>query len=314
LAGFKLLALKGAIEWQFNRKISSFKFQISNSSLLMKKLPLLVFLGATFIAARIDAQTVFYNNDFPNALVGTASRPESTNKIEIESADDFIANTGAHVTGATFSGLLPSNFDPKSIGQVRIEIYHVFPLDSDPNRTPNVTTRLNSPSDVALLDRDSTSGGLTFTLNLLNANFTAANSVLDGINPAPNQLTHGEGAITGDEVRFTINFTNPFDLAPGHYFFVPQVELAGTDNFFWLSSTRPLAAPSTIFAPDLQSWIRNARLDPDWSRVGADIIGGTTFNAAFSLTGIVPDSGSTLLLLAGATGVLVYLKRRFRPI
>jgi len=276
----------------------------------MKKLPLLVFLAASFIAARIDAQTVFYNNDFPNNLVGTASRPESTNKIEIESADDFMVNSSTQVTGATFSGLLPSNFDPASIGQVRVEIYHVFPTDSDTTRTPNVNTRANSPSDVALLDRDSTSGGLTFSTNVLNADFTAANSVLNGINPKPNQLTNGEGPITGEEVRFTINFTNPFDLPPDHYFFVPQVELAGTDNFFWLSATRPLAAPSTIFAPDLQSWTRSARLDPDWSRIGTDIIGGTTFNAAFSLTGNVPDSGSTAMLLGSALVAMICLKRR----
>jgi len=32
-------------------------------------------------------------------------------------------------------------------------------------------------------------------------------------------------------------------------------------------------------------WIRNADLDPDWLRVGTDIVGGTTFNGSFSLSG-----------------------------
>jgi hypothetical protein len=64
----------------------------------------------------------------------------------------------------------------------------------------------------------------------------------------------------------------------------------------------------------LQAWIRNANLDPDWLREGADVVGGTTFNEAFSVNGVLPDSGSTALLFASATGALVYLRRRFRPI
>jgi hypothetical protein len=50
-------------------------------------------------------------------------------------------------------------------------------------------------------------------------------------------------------------------------------------------------APGTPFptgVTDLQSWIRNADLDPDWLRVGTDVVGGTTpptFNATFSLSG-----------------------------
>ena len=45
-----------------------------------------------------------------------------------------------------------------------------------------------------------------------------------------------------------IDFTNPFSLPPGHYFFVPQVELSGADdNFFWLSANRPIVPPGTPF-------------------------------------------------------------------
>jgi hypothetical protein len=39
---------------------------------------------------------------------------------------------------------------------------------------------------------------------------------------------------------------------------------------------------------DLQAWIRNSDLAPDWLRIGTDIIGGTpapTFNMTFSLVG-----------------------------
>lgn len=176
-------------------------------------------------------------------------------------------------------------------------------------------TRVNSPADVAFADRDSGPGNLSFTTTLLNANFTALNSILNGINPTPNQSTGGEGPITGQEIRFNVDFTTPFLLPADHYFFIPQVELAGADdNFFWLSATRPLVAPSTVFAPDLQSWIRNANLDPDWLRIGTDIVDGDpapTFNGAFSLTGlVVPDSGTTVALLGLALAGVAVLRRK----
>jgi len=109
-----------------------------------------------------------------------------------------------------------------------------------------------------------------------------------------------------------VNFTTPFSLPAGHYFFIPQVELTGSDNFFWLSSERPIVS-GTPFVPDLQSWIRNGNLDPDWSRIGTDIVGGSpapTFNGSFSLTGTVPDTGSTAALFGSGVVALIWLKRR----
>jgi hypothetical protein len=51
---------------------------------------------------------------------------------------------------------------------------------------------------------------------------------------------------------------------------------------------------------DLQAWTRDENLDPDWLRVGADIVGGTSFNTAFSLDGTVtPEPGTTAVVLAG---------------
>jgi hypothetical protein len=272
-------------------------------------------LSCSFFYQQAEAAPIpfFYNNDFPNNLIGTASRPESTGKIEIESADDFLPTPNfTLITNATFTGLIPTG---ATIGEVRVEMYRVFPNDSNTVRTPNVVTRVNSPSDVAFADRSSNDGNLSFTTTILAPTFTALNSVLNGINPSPNQFTGGEGPITGQEIRFNVNFTTPFLLPADHYFFIPQVELtAGTDNFFWLSATRPLVPPSTVFAPDLQSWIRNANLDPDWSRIGTDIVDGNpapTFNGSFSLTGtVVPDSGSTVALLGLALAGVGVLRRK----
>src|SRR5262249_7143719 len=134
--------------------------------------------------------------------------------------------------------------------------------------------------------------------------------------------TTGEGPVTGQEVQFNVNFSTPFSLPADHYFFVPQVELSDSGNFFWLSVPRPIASPGTPFPAgftDLQEWIRNENLAPDWLRVGTDIVGGDTpptFNAAFSVSGVeVPEPGSASIALVGigASVLLRVLRRKRAP-
>lgn len=273
------------------------------------------------------ATPFFFSTGNPDARMATASQPGTAGKIEIESGDDFVLTSTTTITSATFTGLLTGN---ATVGEVRVEIYRVFPNDSNVARTSGpptfstsqVPTRVNSPSDVEFADRDTASSNLTFATNVLSGNFTALNSVLNGINPSPGQRTGGEGAVTGTEVQFDVNFTQPFTLPPNHYFFVPQVEVTDpSGNFFWLSAPRPIVAPGTPFPAgftDLQEWIRNENLAPDWLRVGTDIVGGMpapTFNATFSLTGSVPEPASWSLIVAALAGFgLVQLRRgRARP-
>src|SRR5438270_13116870 len=147
----------------------------------------------------------FFSTGTVNNLMATASRPDTLGKFEIEAADDFIL-TGSQtsLTSATFTGLL-TGASP-TIGEVRVEIYRVFPNDSNVGRTSGpptfstsqVPTRVNSPSDVEFTDRDSTGGSLSFTTSLLAAGFGAANSVNIGIHPKPNQTTNGEGPVGGE--------------------------------------------------------------------------------------------------------------------
>ena len=80
--------------------------------------------------------------------------------------------------------------------------------------------------------------------------------------------------------------------------------LLSSGQFFWLSASRPISGSGTTpFLPDLQAWTRDEALDPDWLRVGTDIVGGGTiapqFNAAFSLSGsAVPEPTSVVLLIS----------------
>ena len=244
----------------------------------------------------------FFSTGNPDGKIATASRPASTGKFEIESADDFVLTQETSITSATFTGLLTGT-NP-TVGEVRVEIYHVFPADSGAP-SGNVPTRANSPSDVEFADRDTSPspGNLTFTTTALGS-FSALNSVQPGgIHPAPLQTTGGNGPISGEDVLFNVSFTTPFDLPADHYFFVPQVEVTDpSGNFFWLS------APKTIPAPaDLQSWTRDQFLDPDWLRVGQDIVGGTpfpTFNATFSLSGaVIPEPSTWAMMLLGFAGL-----------
>jgi hypothetical protein len=283
------------------------------------------FIASALSVGVCSAAPFFISTGNPDGLIATASRPASAGKIEIESADDFLIPGSSLTTlnSATFTGLLTAA-TIADIGEIRVEIYRLFPSDSNVARTSGpptfstsqVPTRVNSPSDVELLDRDTASGNLTFTTSDLGS-FTAGNSIINGINPIPNQHTGGEGPVTGEEIQFNVNFTVPILLVPGHYFFVPQVELTNSGEFLWLSAPRPIVPPGTPFLPDLQSWIRNENLAPDWLRIGSDIVGtpqtGPTFNATFSLTGAVPEPGSLVLVGAGLVVAWWWWRRGKRP-
>ena len=152
-------------------------------------------------------------------------------------------------------------------------------------------SRANSPSDVEIgtATRAGNSGTLTFSANVLNSNFGVGNTVVNNLKVAT-APPGGEGATTGEEVEITITFTNPIILPAGHYFFRPEVLLSSGD-FLYLSAPKVIPAPK-----DLQAWIRNSNLAPDWLRIGTDIVGGATaptFNMTFSLAGeTVPEAGT----------------------
>lgn len=248
-----------------------------------------------WLATPAWAQTFFFTTGNPDGRLGALSQPPSP--VETETADDFALTQTTFINRATITGLIPLNAPLTNISNVEVELYHVFPLDSNVGRTSGpptfstaqVPTRVNSPADVeiAAATRDGSSGTLDFTASLLDGSFLVTDTVVSRI------FNHAgsDGPRTGEEVEIAITFTPPIVLPAGHYFFRPEALVDGGD-FLYLSAPRPIVAPGTPFpagVTDLQAWIRNSSLAPDWLRIGTDIIDSTTpaptFNMTFSLNG-----------------------------
>ena len=268
-----------------------------------KFLAVMLALAAAGFCGQAAAQgpQVVVNTGNPDGKLGALSRTPSANKVETETADDFFLEQTTVLSGATITGLLTNRAALADIGNVEVEIYHVFSVDSDAQRIPAVPTRTNSPSDheIGFATRATTNGTLRARGTLLETSFTVLTSVENNINKKPFNTTHGEGSVTGQEVEITIAFTKPIALGPGRYFFRPEVSVNNGD-FLFLSAPKPIKAPGVAIPGDLQAWIRNTGLSPDWLRIGTDIIGtdipGTTapvFNMAFTLSGITVRNAGT---------------------
>jgi hypothetical protein len=243
-----------------------------------------------WLATPAWANTFFFSTGNPDGKLGALSRPAGSLGLETETADDFFLTQATVVKGATIHGLIPGGTAVSGIARVEVEIYHIFPIDSDAVRAQNVPSRQNSPSDVEIdaATHDSSNGSLSFTATGISP-FTVQSTVVKGITP----MTHGDGPASGEQVEIDIVFNAPIFLPAGHYFFRPEVQLSN-GNFLFLSAPKPITSGTAFPAgtTDLQAWIRNASLAPDWLRIGTDIIGSGAFNMTFSLAGnTIPEAG-----------------------
>ena len=198
---------------------------------------------------------------------------------EIEAADDFILTSTTTLTSATFTGLVPQN---ASVADVVVEIYRVFPKDSDVTRTsgpptfstPQVPTRVNSPSDAAFASRDNAGAELVFPPA------TSAPSPLptacSRAASIPSPTRHGrQRPVTGDEVQFDVSCSRPvFCWTPGSLF-----RAAGSTfhrRFSLVVGAQADHGRRHAFLAGSAGLDRDEDLDPDWFRVGTDIVGGQT--------------------------------------
>src|SRR5262249_8950745 len=147
-----------------------------------------------------NATPFSFSTGDPDGRMAAATRPDSSGAFEIETGDDFILTSPTTITSPTFTGLFPAG---ASVNHAGVEAYRVFPNTSNVGRTsgaptfstPNVPTRVNSPSDVAF-DSRSAPSSLIFQTALVSTSFTALNSVLPGgIHAFPGQTTGGNGQV-----------------------------------------------------------------------------------------------------------------------
>jgi len=246
-------------------------------------------IAGMWLATPALAGSFFFSSGTPDGRLGALSQRPSAGGLETETADDFVLTQSTIITGATIVGLIPSGAPLSTIGNVEVEFYHVFPNDSVDPPSGNVPSRANSPADVEIDDatRDGSEGTLGLRRKRGERELLRSEHRGERHQQGPDNTTRGDGEASGEEVEIDIIFSPPVILLPDHYFFRPEAVLAD-GNFLYLSAPRPIVAPGTPFMGDLQAWIRNSDLAPDWLRIGTDIIGGATpptFNMTFSLTG-----------------------------
>ena len=269
-------------------------------------------ITAGVLATPAAADPFFFNAGGADGRLGALSRGESPGKVETETADDFILTETTVISGATITGLI--NAPLANITNVEVELYNKFPLDSVNPPSGRVLSRVNSPADVEIdaATRDASDGTLSFFPTSLNASFFVSNTVVNGINPTPSR-TGGEGPASGEEVQITITFTEPIILPAGQYFFRPEVVVTGGDFLY-------LSVAGTPAAPDLQAWIRNSSLAPDWVRArvlavamlvfqGAVAVGSATWGALAESIGL-----DGALLWAGVGIILTRALTVFLPL
>src|SRR5215469_3920570 len=150
----------------------------------ISRLGVLASIATALVSGTAAADPFFFSTGNPDGRIATATRPDTPGSFEIESADDFVLTSPTTLTGASFTGLFVPPLGSTTIGSptdVVVEIYGVFPADSNVGRTSGpptfstnqVPTRVNSPSDVALDSRDSADHDLNFHTRVLSTSFTA---------------------------------------------------------------------------------------------------------------------------------------------
>jgi hypothetical protein len=235
------------------------------------------------------ADPFFFSTGTPDGLLGALSQPAGTGSLETEAADDFILTATTTIAEATISGLIPVGNSPDGYQQRRGRDLSRLPRGLADPPSGHVPTRVNSPGDVEIDDatRDASQGTVAFSATLSDESFSVLEHRGDGINPAPENMTNGDGPASGEVVEIRITFTPPIVLPADHYFFRPEVEVAGA-----ISSTSPHRGDHGTRDP--VCW-RFASLGPQFRleagigcASGTDIIGGATpptFSMTFSLTG-----------------------------
>ena len=146
------------------------------------------FTIASCIAGAMYAGSFSFTTGTPDGLIATGSRPSSPAGIEIESADDYSGQFhDSHERELLRADpvLGQSQRHKRSKGRDLWYSQRTRPIRRRAMSRPETTLLRISPLPNGTMPRV---GGLTFIASVVNGSFTAANSVLNGINPKPSQF------------------------------------------------------------------------------------------------------------------------------
>src|SRR5689334_22077337 len=105
----------------------------------MRPIGYLAAIGVALAAQPAAASAFFFSTGNTDGNMAAVSRPAGAG-FEIETADDFVLTQATRLTGATFTGLVRDPNGNAAIGAVNVEIYRIFPLDSNVGRTSGPPT------------------------------------------------------------------------------------------------------------------------------------------------------------------------------
>src|SRR5262249_43283119 len=88
-------------------------------------------LGWLPVSGPATAATFLFGTGDPDGRMAAASRPSSAGAFEIETGDDFVLTSQTTLNHASFTGLLTGGSSVLDVGNVAVEIYRVFPFDSN---------------------------------------------------------------------------------------------------------------------------------------------------------------------------------------
>src|SRR5215831_13542683 len=88
-----------------------------------------------WLATPASADLFSFSTGTPDGQLGALSQPTAPGTLETETADDFLLSEPTFISGAAIVGLIPPGTPLSDIGSVEVEVYHVFPTDSDVERT-----------------------------------------------------------------------------------------------------------------------------------------------------------------------------------
>ena len=98
---------------------------------------------------RLQPSAFVFSTGIPDGRIATIAEPANAHnsQVEFESADDFVLGTETKIRHASFTGLLTGGATPRDVNNVVVEIYRVFPNDSDVGRTraPRHSARRTCP-------------------------------------------------------------------------------------------------------------------------------------------------------------------------